>query len=435
MLNKLFSFGRSEAKEISHTWPAFRNFLTGGDGSNVWTYDKRIKYGYKGTDVVFSATDYVASAFASVPLRAGTVKGEGDDEEFTALSVTHPLNQLLLKPNPHQNMTEWLYAVASYRVLGGKGFTYMDTGDPADLSKPVHLWPFAPPSTTFRNENGRQFYQYNRNDANGVTFNFEVIPIDPVDGASNIVDWKTFDPEDLTDGMSPLKPADLNAQIYRYGNIWNKTYFQHGARPSTALVSEIKNSNGDPVFLDEEEFNRMKEQLNEVYSGLANGNGKPIVLEHIKPMELSSNAKDADFAGSHDMMSKDVYRTLKIPPILLNQGADTTFNNQAEAKLNFWDDAITPLVNSHSEELTEDLAPRYGDNIVIRPDYTKIPALEPRRKEAWERAQKSQELTINEKRKLMGMESVGPEGDVIMVEAGKIPLGVAVALGINGMNE
>jgi len=424
-------FSSFSKKEISHSWPAFQNFLTGNDGQEAtWSYQDRVAKGYMGTDIVFSAVDIVASAFASVKLCAATVDSQG---EVTKLGRDHQLNRLLAKPNMFQNQSEWLYAVAAFRMLGGTGYTLMDTGDPADFTKPVHLWPLAPPATQLVCEQNVMYWQFHPQESGCMKWAFRRLPID-IDGTSNIVDWKAFDPTSITKGMSPLKPADLASDIYRYGNIWNRTYFKHGSRPSQGLVSDTKDANGNPVFMDEDQRDLLKKELNEVYSGLASGNGKPILLEHIQPVELSANPKDADFIESHKQVAADVARTAGVPPVLLNQGEGTTYENMAQAKLSMWDDTIIPLVNSHAEELTEDLASRWGDNFVIVPDFSDVSALEPRRETAWKRAEESSFLTVNEKRELVGMDAI-PGGDIVLVDSSKLPVEVVSTLGINGVDE
>lgn len=418
-------------KSISHTWKAFQSFISGDDNDSEWSYNDRVKLGYMGTDIVFSAVDIVASAFASVPLSAVIVDSEGVMQK--KLPANHPLNRLLKKPNIFQNQSEWLYAVSAFRTLGGTGYTFMDTGDPSDYSQPVYLWPLAPPCAELRAEAGRMWWEFSPAESACMNWMFNRLPID-IDGTSNIVDWKAFSPESITQGMSSLKSADLAAEIYRYGNLWNKTYFKHGSRPSHAFINETKDANNNPVFLEDDQYNALKTMISQVYSGMQNGNGKAILLEHVKPIALSQSPKDADFIESHKQFAADVARTAKVPPILLNQGEGTTFDNMKEAKLSMWDDTIIPLVKSHAEELTEDLARRYGDNIAIMPDFSGVSALESRRQSQWERADASDDLTINEKRAMKGLEPIDG-GDVLFIDANKIPLSVASSLGINGLNE
>jgi phage portal protein BeeE len=57
---------------------------------------------------------------------------------------------------------------------------------------------------------------------------------------------------------------------------WNQALMQNGARPSGALVVQM-NKDGD-ANLSEEQFERLKSQLDEQYSGHSNA-GRPMLLE------------------------------------------------------------------------------------------------------------------------------------------------------------
>lgn len=389
----------------------------GKDGSSGYSYGKAVNDGYLGTDIVYSAVDLIASAVASVPIRA---MYRINDEESEPAPANHPLNKLINNPNPLQRGNILRYGMVAFRLLGGKSYAWVNcgiTGITDVDAEPLELWALSPNSAHLRIESGSMWYQVTTNHANcnGVSVPASTIPIDDITGRANLIDWSTFNPKSLCDGVSPLQPADVNVDIYRYGNFWNRSYFKQGCRPSTALVS----NDGIP----EKSYNRMKKELNEIYSGLEKGNGRPIILDNgVKPMELSKSPKDADFSNSHDQSQRDIARAFKIPPILLNLGEDTTYANQKEAKIALWDDVNVPLTNDLVAEFNENLVPRYREeNLFLEADYSKVPALEPRRSEMWERANKSNELTINEKRAMKGKPPIDG-GDVILVPSSSVPL-------------
>jgi HK97 family phage portal protein len=354
------------------------------------------------------------------------IRTAGDDGDEMA-PENHPLNKILKNPNPLQRGNVFKYGLAAFRLLGGNAYAWVNTGITDTTNpdaEPLELWALSPISATLHMEGGAMWYQVNRAQSmncSGPAIPSSTIPIDYATGRSNIIDWSTFNPKSLCTGVSPLQAADANLDIYRYGNFWNRAYFKQGCRPSTALVSK----EGIP----DKSYQRMKKELNEIYSGLENGNGRPIILDNgVTPQELSKNPKDADFSNSHDQMQKDIARAFRIPPILLNIGGDTTYSNQKEARLALWDDVIVPLTNDLCQELNENLVPRFRDqNLYLAPDYSKIPALEERRKEMWERADKSKDLTIDETRAMKGYPPLpGGAGQTLLVEANKIPIDMAV---------
>lgn len=402
--------------------PILDLIATGQEKGAGWSYNKAVNDGYLGTDIVYSAVDMIASAVASVPIRAYFRTAENKEE---LAPDNHPLNRLLERPNILQRGDLYKYSVVAFRLLGGNAYTWVNVGatDPRDTeAEPLELWAMSPISAYLRIEGGSIWYQVNKNsfaNCGAVQVPVSRFDVDSMTGRSNLMDWSTFNPKTLCRGVSPLEAADVNLDIYRYGNFWNRAYFKQGCRPSTALVSQ------EPI--GEKSYDRMKKELNEVYSGLENGNGRPIILDNgVKPAELSKNPKDADFSNSHDQQQKDLARAFRIPPVLLNLGSDTTYENQKEAKIALWDDVIIPLANDLCAELKENLVPRYRDEkLTLKADFSKISALEPRRKDMWERADKSNELTIDEKRALKGYPPLpNNEGQVLLVNASQVPVGL-----------
>jgi HK97 family phage portal protein len=430
ILDKALSAIGLQIKSANWGDPLLNMIANGGaNGDSKYSYQKGVSEGYLGTDIVFSGVDLIASNVASVPLRVmrkvkkAKTGASGQYEELEAWP-DHPLQKLLNRPNIRQKQNDFIYASVAFRLLGGDANLWVNTGVEDPLSadaEPLEIWALSPDAASLQSTNGQLYYQMSINQNDGLInppVAYRQIPVDVVTGRSNVIQWGTFNPNSLAKGVSPLQAANTNIDIYRYGNFWNRTFFHHGCRPSLALATKES--------LEEHEYDMLKAELNLAYSGLSNGNGRPIILTNgMTAVELSKNPKDADFGASHDTQQKDIARTMKIPPILLNLGGDTTFNNQAEARQYLWDENIIPLTNDYVDSLNLNLLPRYKDkDIVIKPDYSEIPALEPRRVEMWSRADKSGDLTINERRAMKGLQPLDG-GDVLLVNSGLVPLEMA----------
>jgi hypothetical protein len=85
------------------------------------------------------------------------------------------------------------------------------------------------------------------------------------------------------------------------------------------------------------------------------------------------------------------------------------------------EDTVLNYVRRYNEEFNWWLFAE-GDQHVLVPDLDEIAALSPRRKELWDRANGSTFITENEKREMVGYDTVGEEGDVILVPASMVPL-------------
>jgi phage portal protein BeeE len=108
--------------------------------------------------------------------------------------------------------------------------------------------------------------------------------------------------------------------------------------------------------------------------------------------------------------------------MLLGIPGDNTYSNYNEARLALYEDTVSYYLNYLKAELNNWLL-KDQDNLLIDFDLSDVPALASRRKETWQTAETSTFLTINEKRNMVGLESLGDVGDVIMVSAAMVPLG------------
>ena len=158
---------------------------------------------------------------------------------------------------------------------------------------------------------------------------------------------------------------------------------------------------GDSVMGDEQ-FDRMKSQIEEQYSGSANA-GRPMLLEgglDWKAMGMSPD--DMAILDTKNSAAIDVATAFGVPAQLVGIPISQTYNSYPEARLAFWEDTIIPLVKMVCAEETAWIQPVYGDEIKIVPNFDNIPAIVDKRATQWASADKSTDLTINERRALKG---------------------------------
>jgi len=106
----------------------------------------------------------------------------------------------------------------------------------------------------------------------------------------------------------------------------------NSARPSGALVY----AGPEGAHLTDEQFSRLKEELEENFSGATNA-GRPLLLEGgLDWKALSLSPKDMDFAESKAGAAREIALAFGVPPLLLGLPGDNTFSNYAEANRAFW---------------------------------------------------------------------------------------------------
>jgi HK97 family phage portal protein len=252
-------------------------------------------------------------------------------------------------------------------------------------------------------------------------------PVDQVSGASAVMHFKTVNPLNEWYGLSPLVAAAFSIDTLNSGAKWNKKLLDNDARPSGALT--VRGGDGKPANLTDEQYSRLRSMMDEQFSGAANA-GRPILLEGgLEWQELSISPKDLDFLQGKYASARDVAMALGVPPQLLGIPGDSTFANYEQANLSFWTDTVVPWLSWFMEGFNRWLTPKYGEGLYLWYDEEMIPALEALRRQKADRVNAAGYMTINEKRRVMGLDDV-EGGDVLLVPAANIPLDLAGAVNL-----
>lgn len=384
------------------------------DGAPVWTewnLEMVARQGYKKNTVCYGAVSDLASSAASVPFILKDERGRVLDK--------HPLLDLLNRPNPYQGKNEFWEAVYAFRWLMGN--TYVEGADKAGNPNPSRIEElYCLPAQHMKVVPGRigiQKYQFQYAGRN------VYYPVNPVNGQSAIMHWKSFNPTNIWYGMSPLEAAGIALDIFNKANVWNRSLLDNGARPSGAVT--FKDDEGG--MLTDEQFERLEAQVQEKYGG-SSAAGKILLLEGgLYWTQMSMSPHDMDFLNSRNTTARDVAAALQYPSMLLGIPGDNTYSNQKEARQAVWEDTIIPsMVEPLCSHLTRWLEPYFGKGLTITYDENAISALQPRRDAIWKRAEKAEWVTVNEKREMTGFPPK-PGGDVILVKTGTVPMNVAAS--------
>jgi HK97 family phage portal protein len=372
-------------------------------------YEQLATEGYAQCVVAYACINKIAVAASSIEPQLYRKKGGK-----LAKVETHELLDLLENPNPTQSGREFMQALVSYYQLAGNSYIFgngMENG-----RKPGELETLNPGKVRVEKGQGMlpAYYEY-KPDANTT----RVFPVDRISGKSAVLQIKTFNPLNAWYGMSPLQAASLGVDIHTGGQKWNNRLIDNGARPSGALV--VTGEDGKSGTLSEDQYTRVKQMIDEQFSGPSNA-GRPMLLEGgLDWKEMSLNPKDMEFLEGKHSAARDIALAFGVPPQLLGIPGDNTYANYEEAKLAFWGDTVVPLVCVINDALNRWLTPAYGEDLYLWYDEDMIQALEPLRKQKADRINAAQYMTTNEKRRAMGMDDV-EGGDVILVPFNSIPL-------------
>jgi HK97 family phage portal protein len=373
--------------------------------------------GYSENAVVYACVTKIANAAASVEPKLYQKAKGGKLKQID----THPLLQLIDNPNPAESSKEFIRHLISDFLIGGNTYIFGNGIDPNRKSKPPTELQILNPGKIKVVEGAGLFptqFEYKPNGNQTFTY-----PVDQITGLSPLLQIKTYNPISPWYGMAPMIAAALGIDIHNGGQKWNKRLLDNEARPSGALT--VKDSEGKPATLSEDQYNRVKEMIDEHYSGKSNA-GRPMLLEGgLEWQQLSMTAKDMDFLEGKNSAARDIGLVFGVPPQILGIKGDSTFANYEQANLSFWSDTVIPLIGLIYDSLNRWLTPLYGEDLFLWYDEDAIPALEARRKEKADRINASKVMTIDEKREAMGLEALPNKiGEAIMIDGRGVLLGM-----------
>ncbi|PYE85711.1 phage portal protein [Pseudoroseicyclus aestuarii] len=363
------------------TWP--------GAGRVAWTPRESgalTRAGFAANPVGFRAVKMIAEAAAALPLVLQDRRRRYD---------THPMLDLLARPNAAQGRAELLEALYGQLLLTGNA--YIEAVGEEGLPLELHVlrsdrmalvpgpdgWPMA--------------YDYT---VNGKAHRFAL-----GGGPSPVCHIKSFHPQDDHYGFTPLQAAASAVDVHNAASRWSKALLDNAARPSGALIYRGADGQG---ALGQDQYDRLVSEMEMQHSGARNA-GRPMLLEgglDWRPMGFSPS--DMEFQQTKEAAAREIAVAFGVPPMLLGIPGDATYANYQEANRGFYRLTVLPLAARVTGALADWLGDHAGSHAELRPDLDGVPALAAEREAQWRRVGEATFLTEAEKRRLLGLPEVAP---------------------------
>lgn len=366
-----------------------------------WDDAKAIKEGYLGSTYVYKAIDWQAK-IASVRLDVFKYIGTNDDKEEVTRT---PLNDLLERPNPVMSWTTFLTRLVQFRAISGNALILKVRGSGDAV---LELWPVPPMFITpvadetlysvkeYKYQNGSEEF---------------IIP------KEDIIHWQAPDPSNALWGASPIKVA---AQIIDTDNqavLWNRSSMVNRAGADGVMTTSQDLTEDQHKAI----INRWKEQR----SGARNAMKTMFLSGGWNYQRMSMTSQEMDFIASRKFNREEITSTFGVPLILMGIMEGATFANYKEARLSFWEDTATPLLDDFIDLLNHSLVNEFDSTYWIEANYMSVPALKERQLGYVETALKYQEYghSMNKIDDVLGL-GFGdvPNGDLSYVRSNLIPV-------------
>lgn len=393
------TFGKKESRTVSVR-------AVPGGAKTVWperNYDNFARETYLKNATAFAAIFEVSKAGASVPWKV--FEKIGDKEE----PVDDPLDIVLKRANPEESFAFVMVKTLAYLVMCGNAYKeklQLETGP--NKGQVREIYSHRPDRMKLDTKNGRLIkYVY---EVDGRKTEWEV---DEITRRSDILQLKTFHPLSDWFGAAATESGAREIDTSNASVEWNKNLLDNQGRPGGVFT--LVGSLGAQAF---DEMERYLESR----SGPSHA-GKDLIITGERGTGYAPygwSPTDMDFGEGDVRLMRKIAMVYGVPPELLGIES-STFNNRKEARLYFWENTVLWWLNYVKGELNNWLFPLDSKRFV---NYVldNVPAFSEKRDKLWKRAQDSDFLMVNEKREMVGLASYGPAGDVIFVEASKIPL-------------
>ncbi|PZQ99752.1 MAG: phage portal protein [Cereibacter sphaeroides] len=340
------------------------------------------KAGFQGNPIGFRVVKLVAETAAALPL----VLQDGERRY-----ETHPVLDLIRRPNAGQGRAEWFEAVYGYLLLTGNAYLEAVPGSRA-LPGELHVlrpdrmslipgadgWPVA--------------YDY--------AVGGRVHRFDMGGGVPPICHIRAFHPQDDHYGLSPLQAAAVAVDVHSSASAWSKALLDNAARPSGAIVYRGIDGQG---ALSPDQYDRLVSEMESHHQGARNA-GRPMLLEgglDWKPMGFSPS--DMEFHETKVSAAREIAIAFGVPPMLIGIPGEATYANYQEANRAFYRLTVLPLVGRVTAVVSHWLSMFSGDEVELRPDLDQVPALASERDQLWARVGAADFLSVAEKRVLLGL--------------------------------
>lgn len=367
-------FGKGRRDSARPALSRAQGTAQGGAMFGEWPmrYEAQARDAYCANPVAQRAVKLVAEGVGSAPLCAS-------DPHIVALAGTRSGGQMLTETLAAQLL---LHGNAYVRILcdgeGNVAELFALRPERVSVEPDANGWPVA--------------YRYR------VGQHVERLIAEDADGRPAIVHIKAFHPLDDHYGLGCLGAAAGAVAIHNAAARWNKALLDNAARPSGALVYD----SGDGAALTNEQFERLKREMEAGFSGAANA-GRPMLLEGgLSWQAMSLSPADMDFVGLKASAAREIALAFGVPPMLLGLPGDTAYANYREANRALWRLAILPLADTILTGIAQALS-GWIDGAWLRVDMDRVPALAEDREGLWRQVSAADFLSDEEKRAMLGV--------------------------------
>lgn len=308
-----------------------------------------IQEAYLRNPTVFACVNDISKAVAMAPF---ALHETDDFGQYTTI-FNHPLLDLLENPNQTQTRSEFVKTLMLFLLLSGNALVWknFDKGKRRNKQgspgKGVSELIILNPDMVDYEDNGFEITKYigkKKTPLEGNTWEPE-----------EIIHFRLVNPCNQFWGISPVQAAYRSVDIDSKILDWWMNSLENGCKKDAILKFGHE--------LTAAQFQRVRQLIDQQLAGFQNGRGWMILGHEMEIEFLNMTPAELDFMKSREMSSKEIMKIFSVPPPILGDMEQSTFNNMEEATKTFWLSTVCSHLNDICAVLTKRLLPDFGLDI------------------------------------------------------------------------
>ena len=360
------------------------------------TFKIYAKEGYDKNVYVYSAIRAKSKAIANVSW--SVFKKPENAKDDLKKQFNHPIEKLINNPNPYESRFSFISKVEEQLDIFGNCYIEMLTST-SKKTRELYIL-----------RADRMSITPNADKRNGLVkeYIYRAEGYDKVIKAKNILHLKRHNPLDDLYGLSPIQVAGMAIDQNNLTKNWNIDILKNGGMPSGYLKTEHP--------LTDEQVDNLKAQL--ATYNTTEARGKNLVLEAGLSFDrFSMSSEDMAWVQASKMSAREISIVFGVPPEILGDSTNKTYNNYTQARKAFYEETIIPELEYLTQEIGNWLLKEFEmNNSEYTVTYNKgdIEAIIEDRVMLWDKANASHFITLNEKRNLVGYDD-DENGEIYLI--------------------
>jgi len=354
---------------------------------------------------VYACVRILSEAVAELPVHVYRYNEDGSKEK----AIDHPLYLLLHdEPNPEMSSFVFRETLMTHLLLWGNAYAQIIRNGKGEI---IALYPLMPNKMTVdRDENGKLFYQYQRNTDEALKDTGTVV-LSPRD----VLHIPGLGFDGLV-GYSPIAMAKNAIGLAIAAEEYGSKFYANGAAPSGVL--EHPGTIKDP--------SRVRESWQNTFGGSGNSNKVAVLEEGMKYTPISISPNEAQFLETRKFQINEIARIFRVPPHMVGDLEKSSFSNIEQQSLEFvkytldpwvirWEQSIQRTLFSPEEKKSYFV--KFNVEGLLRGDYAS-------RMQGYATARQNGWMSANDIRELENLDLIPDEdgGNLYLINGNMLPL-------------